>query len=884
MAAFNLIFGRTLLEIVGFVCLFVINASEGASTFVVSFQPNGTWSTDHWMRYNGKIKGIKEELTVCHWLRLRYFSTDISSVWSYCYLESESDPSIPCWHLFMEADINSGGKNVNLIGRSPDWYVEAHSLPYSHRQWNHICFTYSTIKKIGKIYYNGITVKNDVEGNFTFVKSGESILRSSFEIGQEPDIFEGGYDPAQLFNGEISELNMWSKALSDAEISGLADCSSGMRGDVISWQKELFTINQALVTDLESNSIFCDQRKTLVVFPEKTSFDGAKELCDIHGGTIVVPFSETEEKEILDILEKHKESCLFPSNKLQEGKVVWLGMEKRERRWYTPNTANKPNPLNYTNWDPTRCTTDDCGYDSGGCPYMLEDGRWAFGLHWGTCSSLELCTICSFVRIPVFTLKGICSQHSQLDHSYYFKTNQTHQISGYDGYKTSNMTLQNHTWNLHDAGVAATTSSDYPIGRKRWNYIDRACGMKAEQETSLTLSKCNFGKEFTCDSGQCVNMTKRCNKIKDCKDGSDEESCNLVNIPKSYDKIHSPVNYSEEEHPVNLKTQVIIINVDKVDALNMAIGITFEVQIKWKDSRLNYENIKPHDKNLLSLEAANKLWLPCENIIHDNAILGQIIEDKHRSVGVTSLTNQKPVDIKQSIENYLYTGSEAELFMVQRFKIVYNCVFTLAKFPFDEHACNFIMQLKTQKNNSIAFVKDHPSISYRGSSTVNEFSIMNLSSETLHNENCTNFIFGIQIHHNIMDTLLGTFLPTVLLHLLAWFTLFIDINNFSDRFVGSVTTLLVLVALLSSLNDDMPKTSYFKFIDLWFLWYISAILSITIYHIFVNHLPNNKIEFILDGKKVVKLSKRQKVNRVAIALFAISTLIFDIVYFTLTNL
>ena len=152
----------------------------------------------------------------------------------------------------------------------------------------------------------------------------------------------------------------------------------------------------------------------------------------------------------------------------------------------------------------------------------------------------------------------------------------------------------------------------------------------------------------------------------------------------------------------------------------------------------------------------------------------------------------------------------------------------------------------------------------------------------MNDDNSTKFIFSMLIHHHIMDQIIGTFLPTILLWFLACFTLFIDIGNFSDRFVGTVTTLLVLVALLSSLSDDMPKTSYFKFIDLWFLWYISAILMITVYHIFLNHIPNNKVEYILDGKKVQKLSKRAKVNRIAIVIFAISTLVFDIVYFLMS--
>ena len=861
---------------------FFINQCNGDPTFAVSFQPNGTWSTDHWMRYNYNITGVGSNFTICQWIKIRYFSTDISSVWAYCYMKSTSQKQIPCWHLFMEADKNSAGRNINLVARSPFWYVEAQSLEYRHRQWNHICLTYSYEAKFGKLFYNGDEVDVVSAGNYTKFENGKSVLRSSFEIAQEPDIFLGGYDPAQLFNGELSELNMWSKVLTNTEILALANCSNLSSGDIIAWQNDSFTVNEASMYELENSSALCERKKTMVIFPEKTSFDGAKSLCDIHGGKLVTPFSKREETEIMEILEEHRESCLEQSTNLQQGKAVWLGMEKENRVWFAHNAHGNLKTLNYTNWDPARCTTSDCGYDSGGCPYMLTDKKWAFGLHWGTCSSLELCTICSFTETPIFTLKGICSERSQLDLNYYFLVNQSHQISSYDGYKKSNMTLSNSSWILQDAGAHATTISDFAIGRKQWMYIDRACGMKTNKQTSLTLSRCQFGTEFTCDSGQCISMSKRCNKINECNDNSDEEDCHLVKLSKSYDKIRSPVKFGMDHNPVNLTTQVTVLNVDIIDSLHMQIGITFEAHVKWNDDRLNFENIEPNGKNLLPTEIANKLWLPCENIIHDNAILGKIIEDKHRDVGVTIATTERPVDITKSIENYLYKGSDAELFMTQRFKIVYNCVFHLAKFPFDEHICNFVMLLKTQQNNSMSFVSENPGVSLRGQRTVFQFNILNVTSTVMNDDNSTKFIFSMLIHHHIMDQIIGTFLPTILLWFLACFTLFIDIGNFSDRFVGTVTTLLVLVALLSSLSDDMPKTSYFKFIDLWFLWYISAILMITVYHIFLNHIPNNKVEYILDGKKVQKLSKRAKVNRIAIVIFAISTLVFDIVYFLMS--
>ena len=95
----------------------------------------------------------------------------------------------------------------------------------------------------------------------------------------------------------------------------------------------------------------------------------------------------------------------------------------------------------------------------------------------------------------------------------------------------------------------------------------------------------------------------------------------------------------------------------------------------------------------------------------------------------------------------------------------------------------------------------------------------------------TKFIFSIEITRLYMNQMLNTFLPTILLWSLAYFTLFIDVEIFSDRFIGTITTLLVQVSLLSSINDDLPKTSYFKFMDLWFLWYTTFIFAIILFHI-----------------------------------------------------
>ena len=69
--------------------------------------------------------------------------------------------------------------------------------------------------------------------------------------------------------------------------------------------------------------------------------------------------------------------------------------------------------------------------------------------------------------------------------------------------------------------------------------------------------------------------------------------------------------------------------------------------------------------------------------------------------------------------------------------------------------------------------------------------------------------------------------------------MYIDENDFSNRFMGALTALLVLAALLASLGDLLPKTVYFKFIDVWFNWFIGNILVIILIHVVIDHLDKN---------------------------------------------
>ena len=168
-------------------------------------------------------------------------------------------------------------------------------------------------------------------------------------------------------------------------------------------------------------------------------------------------------------------------------------------------------------------------------------------------------------------------------------------------------------------------------------------------------------------------------------------------------------------------------------------------------------------------------------------------------------------------------------------KINYDCKFDVKKFPFDGQNCSFIMKLKSQKMTAVQFVTKNDAI-YEGPEIVGQFAIGEIHSHTNKTERFTQYTITFPMKRKFTNQLLNTFIPTLILWFFGYSTLFIDMDDFSDRYMGAGTSLLVIATLLGAVSGDLPKTSYMKHIDVWFLWHNMSIFLILIYHILLNRL------------------------------------------------
>ena len=225
--------------------LFAFEHISSKNTFKVEFQSSGYWSKDEWLEHEGKIPQLWE-FTACHWEKLIYFSKALNVIWSYCMVKTRSPEKLNCVQLFYSGNRTTANRGVIFHGWFSGWTDETIDIKlqvndFSHRSWNHFCWSYSSITGINQLYYNGMLVAEALidEGlPHPIIDGSDTASEYAFIVGQEPDTIRGGYNSDQSFYGNIAELNLWNKIIGSDEIKAMASCNKYSRGNVIAWEKK----------------------------------------------------------------------------------------------------------------------------------------------------------------------------------------------------------------------------------------------------------------------------------------------------------------------------------------------------------------------------------------------------------------------------------------------------------------------------------------------------------------------------------------------------------------------------------------------------------------------------------------------------------------------
>ncbi|CAN2391112.1 serum amyloid [Pristimantis euphronides] len=102
-------------------------------------------------------------------------------------------------------------------------------------EWTSICAAWNS--SVWVVQIDGKVYKKNVMPNGQ-IKADASII-----IGQEQDSYGGSFSASDSFVGEITDLNMWDKALTDGD---MLDYFAGneMNGNVLNWNALNYTITE----------------------------------------------------------------------------------------------------------------------------------------------------------------------------------------------------------------------------------------------------------------------------------------------------------------------------------------------------------------------------------------------------------------------------------------------------------------------------------------------------------------------------------------------------------------------------------------------------------------------------------------------------------------
>ncbi|TRZ04464.1 hypothetical protein DNTS_027541 [Danionella cerebrum] len=171
----------------------------------------------------GQVKKSLPEMyafTVCMWLKSGS-SPGIGTPFSYGVPGQANEIVLIEWgHNPIELLIN------DKVAQLP--------LSLSDGRWHHVCITWTTRDGLWEAYQDGQRLGSGENlAPWHPIKPGGVLI-----LGQEQDVVGGRFDATQAFVGDLSHFNIWDRVLRSTDILSMANCSSYVPGNVVSWSDD----------------------------------------------------------------------------------------------------------------------------------------------------------------------------------------------------------------------------------------------------------------------------------------------------------------------------------------------------------------------------------------------------------------------------------------------------------------------------------------------------------------------------------------------------------------------------------------------------------------------------------------------------------------------
>lgn len=339
-----------------------------------------------------------------------------------------------------------------------------------------------------------------------------------------------------------------------------------------------------------------------------------------------------------------------------------------------------------------------------------------------------------------------------------------------------------------------------------------------------------------------LNVTKfsdgTCPAIEDADRLTQTQLINRLTAPCRYDRFERPYvvkNGSVTNSPVKIYVRIYIYVLQNLDSSDLQFKMHGLLQMRFEDPRLNFSKYAPSRSQSILGESSLRslIWVPHIFLAneHDSNVLG---------------TNEK--DILTAIR------PDGTVIISSRIQATLYCWMKLQKFPFDEQNCPTVLEswmynssellLHWEQNEPVAFNPKMHLTEYALQNVWNNETIINADLDDLRHGafagNYSSLSFTVHLTREVGYYVMDYFLPSIMIVAISWVTFWLQADQTPARTTLGCTTLLSFITLASSQENNLPKVSYIKISEVWFLGCTCFIFGSLMEFAFVNTIWRRK--------------------------------------------
>ena len=315
----------------------------------------------------------------------------------------------------------------------------------------------------------------------------------------------------------------------------------------------------------------------------------------------------------------------------------------------------------------------------------------------------------------------------------------------------------------------------------------------------------------------------RCDGNRHCQDHSDEEGCEMIQLPRNYtyspDMPPSKPKREGEEvvfPPVDVKTTVTVQNIISLDEESSTIMLKFSVQYEWLDHHLSYNFLHKDHRDNAHKNLKDKIWTPSIHLA---------MRKDQRSIEINTIYTIKKLGKANVVggmdlltSNETYSGADNPIMLYSVYQGDFICTFLgIDRYPFDIEHCSVEFYISGHNNKLARLIPSK--ITDIGPFTVGQYDVVRWRLEETEGLSAgkKGLKMTVDLGRNIVSIIMVTFLPTVLMNLVNQATNYTQ-DNFDLVITVNITCMMVLASIYISVSNSLPVTAAMKNIEIWLIF------------------------------------------------------------------